>query len=179
MIGRSRTVRYSRRAISRTEASAGSRRSGWTRSTGASVGVLLVIGRSRVVADLPGDELLLAQVELLAHGLPARGHGDDQLEDLLADLGKAGRPVDDPAAVQVHVLGHPLVHLGVGRELDRRRRPALPDRPAPGGEADDRGAPRDDPGDRHGVVAGGATVVCFTTGRGSVLGCRPTPSRKL
>jgi len=30
-----------------------------------------------------------------------------------------------------------------------------------------------------GIVAGGATVVCFTTGRGSVFGCRPTPSIKL
>lgn len=30
-----------------------------------------------------------------------------------------------------------------------------------------------------GIVAGGANVVCFTTGRGSVLGCRPTPSIKL
>src|SRR5450756_713412 len=102
MIGRSRTVRYSRRAISRTEASAGSRRSGWTRSTGASVGVLLVIGRSLVVArspgwvagcaegarparsghgpELPGDELLLAQVCLL--------YTSDAADDLLCvDLG--------------------------------------------------------------------------------------------
>ena len=30
-----------------------------------------------------------------------------------------------------------------------------------------------------GILAGGATVVCFTTGRGSVFGCRPTPSIKL
>jgi altronate hydrolase len=30
-----------------------------------------------------------------------------------------------------------------------------------------------------GIVAGGATVMCFTTGRGSVLGCKPTPSIKL
>jgi altronate hydrolase len=30
-----------------------------------------------------------------------------------------------------------------------------------------------------GIVAGGATVVCFTTGRGSVFGCKPTPSLKL
>jgi altronate hydrolase len=28
-------------------------------------------------------------------------------------------------------------------------------------------------------VAGGATVMCFTTGRGSVLGTKPTPSIKL
>ena len=28
-------------------------------------------------------------------------------------------------------------------------------------------------------MAGGANVVCFTTGRGSVFGCRPAPSLKL
>ena len=36
-----------------------------------------------------------------------------------------------------------------------------------------------DPVSVTGIVAGGATVVCFTTGRGSVLGCRPVPSIKL
>ena len=36
-----------------------------------------------------------------------------------------------------------------------------------------------DPVSVTGIVAGGATVVCFTTGRGSVLGARPTPSIKL
>ncbi len=29
------------------------------------------------------------------------------------------------------------------------------------------------------MVAGGANVVCFTTGRGSVFGCKPVPSLKL
>jgi altronate hydrolase len=36
-----------------------------------------------------------------------------------------------------------------------------------------------DPVSVTGIVAGGATVLCFTTGRGSVLGCRPTPAIKL
>ncbi|BDZ41355.1 D-galactarate dehydratase [Paraoerskovia sediminicola] len=36
-----------------------------------------------------------------------------------------------------------------------------------------------DPVSVTGLVAGGATVVCFTTGRGSVFGCKPTPSIKL
>jgi altronate hydrolase len=31
----------------------------------------------------------------------------------------------------------------------------------------------------NGMVAGGANVVCFTTGRGSAFGCKPTPSLKL
>ncbi len=36
-----------------------------------------------------------------------------------------------------------------------------------------------DPVSVTGMVAGGATVVCFTTGRGSVFGCKPVPSLKL
>jgi altronate hydrolase len=36
-----------------------------------------------------------------------------------------------------------------------------------------------DPVSVTGLVAGGATVVCFTTGRGSVLGSRPAPTIKL
>jgi altronate hydrolase len=36
-----------------------------------------------------------------------------------------------------------------------------------------------DPVSVTGIVAGGATVVCFTTGRGSVLGSRPAPCIKL
>ncbi len=36
-----------------------------------------------------------------------------------------------------------------------------------------------DPVSITGMVAGGANVVCFTTGRGSVFGCKPVPSLKL
>jgi len=36
-----------------------------------------------------------------------------------------------------------------------------------------------DPVSVTGHVAGGANIVCFTTGRGSVFGCKPTPSLKL
>jgi len=36
-----------------------------------------------------------------------------------------------------------------------------------------------DPASVTGMVAGGANVVCFTTGRGSVYGCKPVPSLKL
>jgi altronate hydrolase len=36
-----------------------------------------------------------------------------------------------------------------------------------------------DPVSITGQVAGGANVVCFTTGRGSVYGCKPSPSIKL
>jgi altronate hydrolase len=36
-----------------------------------------------------------------------------------------------------------------------------------------------DPVSATGMVAGGANMICFTTGRGSVYGCKPTPSIKL
>jgi altronate hydrolase len=36
-----------------------------------------------------------------------------------------------------------------------------------------------DPVSATGQVAGGATILCFTTGRGSAYGCKPTPSIKL
>jgi altronate hydrolase len=36
-----------------------------------------------------------------------------------------------------------------------------------------------DPVSVTGLVAGGCNVVCFTTGRGSVFGCKPAPSLKL
>ena len=36
-----------------------------------------------------------------------------------------------------------------------------------------------DPVSVTGQVAGGANMICFTTGRGSVYGCRPSPSLKL
>jgi altronate hydrolase len=36
-----------------------------------------------------------------------------------------------------------------------------------------------DPVSATGQIAGGANVLCFTTGRGSVFGCKPTPSIKL
>ena len=36
-----------------------------------------------------------------------------------------------------------------------------------------------DPVAATGQVAGGANLVCFTTGRGSVFGCKPSPSIKI
>ena len=36
-----------------------------------------------------------------------------------------------------------------------------------------------DPASVAGHVAGGANIVCFTTGRGSAYGCKPVPSLKL
>ena len=40
-------------------------------------------------------------------------------------------------------------------------------------------SPGYDPSSLTGMVAGGANILCFTTGRGSVFGCKPAPSLKL
>jgi len=40
-------------------------------------------------------------------------------------------------------------------------------------------SPGYDPVSATGQVAGGANILCFTTGRGSVFGCKPAPSLKL
>jgi altronate hydrolase len=40
-------------------------------------------------------------------------------------------------------------------------------------------SPGYDPVSITGQVASGANIVCFTTGRGSVYGCKPAPSLKL
>jgi altronate hydrolase len=39
--------------------------------------------------------------------------------------------------------------------------------------------PGHDPVSITGLVAGGSNIICFTTGRGSVFGCKPVPSIKL
>jgi altronate hydrolase len=39
--------------------------------------------------------------------------------------------------------------------------------------------PGHDPVSITGLVAGGCNIICFTTGRGSVFGCKPVPSLKL
>jgi len=41
------------------------------------------------------------------------------------------------------------------------------------------GHPGYDPVSATGQVAGGANMICFTTGRGSAYGCKPSPSLKL
>src|SRR5216683_231378 len=48
-----------------------------------------------------------------------------------------------------------------------------------GNEMNNNPSPGYDPVSATGQVAGGCNVICFTTGRGSVFGCKPTPSLKL
>jgi len=46
-----------------------------------------------------------------------------------------------------------------------------------GGQQD--GSPGNDPYSATGQVASGGNIICFTTGRGSVYGCKPAPCLKL
>src|SRR5262249_23367607 len=80
-------------------------------------------------ADDPGPELLLADAGPLALGLLPGGDRDDLLEDLAADDGKR-RPLQDDAAVDVHVLFHVTVHERVGGQLDGGHRLAAEHRAA-------------------------------------------------
>jgi altronate hydrolase len=48
-----------------------------------------------------------------------------------------------------------------------------------GAEMNDNPTPGYDPVSITGMVVGGANMVCFTTGRGSVYGCKPVPCLKL
>jgi hypothetical protein len=48
-----------------------------------------------------------------------------------------------------------------------------------GAEMNNNPTPGYDPVSITGMVAGGANMVCFTTGRGSVYGCKPVPCLKL
>jgi len=75
------------------------------------------------------------------------------LEKSLGAVAKAGSsPLTDVLGYAEPVRGHGLVFMDT---------------------------PGYDPVSATGQVAGGATLICFTTGRGSTYGCKPTPSLKL
>src|SRR5262245_61979054 len=69
-------------------------------------------------ADLPRREFVVAEAQAL--GLAALTGCDlqHQIEDARAHLLDRALAVQNAAAVEVHVLRHATVHLGVGRELD-------------------------------------------------------------
>ncbi len=75
------------------------------------------------------------------------------LEKSLGAVAKAGSsPLTDVLGYAEPVRGHGLVFMDT---------------------------PGYDPVSATGQVAGGANLICFTTGRGSTYGCKPTPSLKL
>src|SRR5580698_3793742 len=96
-------------------------------------------------AEYPGRELRAAEVKTFTFGRLARGGLQHEIEDALAALLHGFLAVEDGAAIDVHVVFHPLVHRGVGRELDRGRGLAAEHAAAASGKADHVGAARDLP----------------------------------
>src|SRR5262249_51851335 len=105
-------------------------------------------------AQYPGRELSAAEGKALALGRLAGSGFQHQVEDALAAFLHALLAVEDGAAIDVHVVFHPLVHRRVGGELDGRRRLAAEHAAAAGGEADEIGAACHLPGRSDRVVAG-------------------------
>src|SRR5438067_501612 len=104
-------------------------------------------------AQVPRDEFVRSEAVPFALAGLARGGGEHQLEDLAPRLRDRERSIQDLAAIDVHVVLHPLVHRGVGGDLDRRRGLAAVYRAAPGSKADEVGSAGDLPGSRYRVVA--------------------------
>src|SRR6476659_2240758 len=69
-------------------------------------------------------------------------------------LGLDRGPIENIAAVDVHVVGHASIHLGIGGEFDRRRGLAAESRSAARGEAHHVTASGHLPGRANRVVAG-------------------------
>ncbi len=87
-------------------------------------------------ADLPGYELGVAITQLLGFGALAGGNLQQRLEDLAALLFQA-HAVEHVAAIDVHVVDHAAVDVGVGGELQGRRRLAAVGGSAPRREGED------------------------------------------
>src|ERR1700738_2274459 len=106
-------------------------------------------------AEHPRRKFRAAEIKTFALGRLARGHLQHQIEDALAAFLYGLVPVENGAAVDVHVIFHAPEHRRVGRELDRRRRLAPEHAAASGGEADKVGAAGHLAGRRYRIVARG------------------------
>src|SRR3972149_8646596 len=119
-----------------------------------------IAGRGAIIVsshhgtDDPRRELLFPHSAQLALRALARRHRDHFLEDL-PPHGLDRRPLEDHAAVDVHVLLHVPVHDGVRRKLNGGHGLAAEDGPAARREADDVGAARDETRDGDRIGPGG------------------------
>src|SRR5579863_1577616 len=104
-------------------------------------------------AQYPRREFGAAEVEAFALGRLPRSGLEHEIENALTALLHGLLAIQDGAAIDVHIVFHPLVHRRVGRKLDRGRGLAAEHAAAPGGEADEIGAARDLACGRHRVVA--------------------------
>ena len=92
-------------------------------------------GGSDGSSDRPGCELGRAEIKQLTLRALARCHTQDVLEDPFTRLLHRLGPIEDRAAVDVHVLFHALEQGRVGRDLDRGCRLAAEHAAAVSGEA--------------------------------------------
>ncbi len=102
----------------------------------------------------PGLEFFFAEAVDFAAGEFAGGHRQECFEDSCSCLFYVLFPVDDGAAVDVHVVGHAVVEGGVGGDFEGWGGFAAEDGAAAGGEADDVGSAGDLAGGRDGIEAG-------------------------
>ena len=135
-------------------------------------------------ADLPGHELKFAVAEVFRFGVPARRDLQHLFENFLS-LYFDRHSIEDVAAVDIHVVDHAAIHVGIGGKLDRRRWLAAESRAAACGEAHDIAATGDLTGRADRVVSGRVhehepfflhrlgIFVNGTQGGGAAFGCGP------
>ena len=110
--------------------------------------------QSHYGAELPGDELVVAQAVPFTAARGARGRFEHQPEEVRARLGDGLGSVDDAAGIEVHVEAHASVERAVGGDLQRWRRLAAIGGAAPRGEADEVRPAHNLTRGRHWIVAG-------------------------
>src|SRR4051812_10612363 len=100
---------------------------------------IFLVPKSHHRAHLPGHEFIIAISKRFGLGLLSGSYSQHRPENFLP-LGLERIAVEPIAAVDVHVVLHPLIHVGVGGDLDRGYRLAAIGRAAPGGEGQHIGA---------------------------------------
>ena len=71
---------------------------------------------------VPGLKFVIPKPEQLALGSLAGGRTQNPLENEPAGFLDTGLAIDDHTAIDIHVLLHGAVHLGITGELDRGHR---------------------------------------------------------
>ena len=142
----------------------------------------------------PDDDVMVATVDLPAgapvtgevissapiptgHKVAVRAVGAGQpVRKVGLVIGWAGAPI----AAGDHVHAHNLTMKGtLPPAATRRSGPASSAAPGPPAGLVIMDSPGYDPASVTGQVASGATLICFTTGRGSCFGSKPAPTVKL
>src|SRR5579883_709130 len=111
------------------------------------------MGTSDGCADLPGSEFGSAEIKLLAFCFLTGSDAQYHFKNALAALLNGFIPVQNGAAVDIHIVFHAPIHGRVRGELDRGGRFAAEHAAAPGGETHQIGSARNLAGGGNRVVA--------------------------